>query len=141
MKTWIISIFTVLLISTQITSCGKQQMVAQQIDENVAHLLTANEQIVINFGDGNNIKLNDKLIIEKIINDLKAMPFTIVSGPDGVGQNFTLELSSAMRYYSTGYFEINKKFYKVTDEALVSELSKYIVNYGRIIVPQLLPGV
>ncbi|WP_152619530.1 hypothetical protein [Cohnella kolymensis] len=133
--------FTVLLISTQTIACEKQQIVTEQIQENITQSLTAPQQIVIHFGDGNTIQLDDKLIIEKIINDLKAMPYKKVSGPDEVGQSFTFEFSSDKQYSSTGYFVINKKYYKVTDQELVSELNKYVVDYGRTFVPQLLPGV
>ncbi|MDQ0897452.1 hypothetical protein QFZ80_001280 [Paenibacillus sp. V4I7] len=52
-----------------------------------------------------------------------------------------LEFASDKRYSSTGYFVIDKEFYKTTDKELVSELSKYVIDVGRNIMPHLLPGV
>jgi hypothetical protein len=93
------------------------------------------------FGDGNKIQIHDSFIVEKIMNHLRTMSFTKVEGPDTVGQNFTLMFSSDKQYSSTGYFVINKVYYKAKDTKLVSEINKYILDYGRSIMPQLLPGV
>ncbi|NOU70409.1 hypothetical protein GC098_02985 [Paenibacillus sp. LMG 31458] len=141
MRTWIATILIVILISMLITSCSKQQTVTEQVQENVAESLSVSEQTVVLFGDGNKIQINDSLVVGKIMNDIKAMTFTKVEGPDTVGQNFTLMFSSDKKYSSTGYFVINKVFYKATDAKLASEINKYVLDYGRSIMPQLLPGV
>ncbi|OCT17264.1 hypothetical protein A8709_27440 [Paenibacillus pectinilyticus] len=141
MKTWIISTCAALLILSGTTACGKQEVVTQQSEKNVTELFTTSEPIVVHYGDGHTIQLDDRLMEELIIKKLKAMPYTKVSGPAEVGQNFTLEFSSDKTYYSTGYFVIAKKVYKVTDKELVSELSKYVIDVGRNSIPELLPGV
>ncbi|MFD0618225.1 hypothetical protein ACFQZR_12195 [Paenibacillus sp. GCM10027629] len=140
MKSLIISLF-VALISMQLIGCEKEQAVTQQIENNVTQILTVPEHVVIKYGDGNILKLDDKMTIEKIINDLQAMQYTKVNRPGGVGQIFTLEFSSDKEFSSQGYLIYNKNIYKSTNQELISKLNTYLVDYGRNIIPELLPGV
>jgi hypothetical protein len=141
MRISMISILFIIL-SLQLTACNKNKDISSRVIINQS-LRDADEdadELLIEYGDGNQITLSERISIRKIVGYLKEMSYEEVDLPDTVGQNFTLKLSreKELYYMSSGYLRINETLYKASNADIVAELNDYIVNYGLEEIPGLL---
>ncbi|MGO4274991.1 hypothetical protein AB4Z22_35040 [Paenibacillus sp. TAF58] len=134
MKTFVISLMLLLLL-IPVFGCN-----SKSLNANISESIMIPEEIKVKFGDGNELTLSDKAIIEKVIGDIKSIDFEPIKIPDSVGQNFTLKLVNGLEYISTGYLKINKSYYKAKDTTIVVNLDNYIVALGKEKIPGLLGG-
>jgi hypothetical protein len=141
MRISIISILFIIL-SLQLTACNNNKDIPSRviINQSLRDAVEGVDEILIDYGDGNQITLNESVSIRKILGYLKAMSYEEVGLPDTVGQSFTLKLSreKELYYMSSGYLKINETLYKASNADIVAELNDYIVNYGLEEIPGLL---
>jgi hypothetical protein len=141
MRISIISILFIIL-SLQLTACNNNKDIPSRviINQSLRDAVEGVDEILIDYGDGNQITLSESVSIRKILGYLKAMSYEEVDLPDTVGQSFTLKLSreKELYYMSSGYLKINETLYKASNADIVAELNDYIVNYGLEEIPGLL---
>jgi hypothetical protein len=141
MKISIISILFIIL-SLQLTACNNNKDIPSRviINQSLRDAVEGVDEILIDYGDGNQITLSESVSIRKILGYLMAMSYEEVDLPDTVGQSFTLKLSreKELYYMSSGYLKINETLYKASNADIVAELNDYIVNYGLEEIPGLL---
>jgi hypothetical protein len=141
MRISMISILFIIL-SLQLTACNKNKDIQSSfiINQSLRDAVEGADEILIEYGDGNQITLSERASIQEILGNLKAMSYEEVDLPDAVGQSFTLKLSRGkeLYYMSTGYLKFNETLYKASNADIVAELNDYIVNYGMEEIPGLL---
>ncbi len=131
MRVSIMSILFIIL-TLQLTACNKSKDITTSVIVNQSIMDT--DEIIIVYGDGNQITMNDRASIGRVLSYLKGMSYEEVDLPDIVGQSFTLKLSREreLKYASTGYLTINETLYKASNEDIVSELNDFVegINPG-----------
>ncbi len=121
----------IIVLASLLTACNKNKddttgnFVNNSIEEDT-------EEILIKYGDGNQIMIDDGQSISRVVRNLKAMSYKEVDLPDTVGQSFTLQLSreKEIEYVSTGYLRINETLYKASNADIVAELNEFVIAYG-----------
>ncbi|TFE25950.1 hypothetical protein [Cohnella luojiensis] len=98
------------------------------------------EDILVKYGDGSQIIMDDGKSISHVIRSLKSMNYKEVERPDTVGQSFILQLSKEkeLEYASTGYIRIDETLYKASNADIVAELNEFVIQYGLEEFPELL---